>query len=678
MPKPEAEYEPHHQNTLDCTKEFSEKYNYNAPYLAIVSSHQDPTLAKDITFTNISSASALRPAKTVLSTDVTIRNQNGRAESHYRSWGNKVSFAGNGASKMEKGKEPIIYEADDSESSSNRREDGRENFECISSKGMISTAKRGRIYDSESEKVGKRLKGLYTGNSSFMNWVTSITNGLNRTHDGPLEAFQHLSRDMKGVTYPPISDKERKYTGVSHGTMGFRSIFQAVCHPCNDVRSNKNKYIDHQKERDFLKGTEREKATTVTSCVLRESFNFGPHSSSPASSFNLVDGEKENVSIGPIAIGAHRIAPRENNIEFNDKVLASSTRFNEEVCQVRSSSPAAMDSCVELMAQSRNAFQNSFWITRLSTGVSSPQLKSIQCSNCVDLSAEHKFPFWKLKNIRLSEKPQHNSVSHADSHGSVRIAAEKYESKLQLTISSKYRKRSKLMTSSFSQKLDALKHAKPSKISFKANGFSNVNFKSTAKKKHENQEDHHLQVLHGSTVSDKVNEAIETEIVVCEGIRSRKNESAVCDRRDRVEDAVTSSLSCHLQTTVMDEPKGIFVAIRKLRLSRMDILRWMKSRVSHCNLGGFFLRLRIGKKEKGLGGTGYHVARINGASCQRSISVCVGSSVISVTSSFISNHDFNEDELMTWWFQNLRDGTKMPSYEELYEKIQFRLKFGFL
>lgn len=319
MSNPEAECEPNHQNTLECTKEFSGNYNYNAPYLAIASSHQDPTLAKDLTPTNISSASTSRFAE---------GNRNRRAESHHRSLVGKVSSAINGASKMEKGKEPIIYEADDSESSSNRREDGQENFECISNRGIVSPAKRERISDSESEKISKRLKGLHGGGCSFMNWVASITNGLNRTHDGALEAFRHPSGDAKGVIYP-------RDIGISHGTMGFGSIFQALCNTENSVRSNKIKYIDHQKEIYALKGTEGEKGSNVASCVLQ-------HSSFPTSSFKFGDGGKEKVSIGPIAIGAHGTAPPKNNLELNDKVSAPIKRLVKEISQVESSSLAAI------------------------------------------------------------------------------------------------------------------------------------------------------------------------------------------------------------------------------------------------------------------------------------------------------------------------------------------------
>lgn len=47
---------------------------------------------------------------------------------------------------------------------------------------------------------------------------------------------------------------------------------------------------------------------------------------------------------------------------------------------------------------------------------------------------------------------------------------------------------------------------------------------------------------------------------------------------------------------------------------RLTFLRWMNSHTSSLHLDGFFLRLRLGKWEEDIGGTGYHVACITGMS----------------------------------------------------------------
>ncbi|XP_062108182.1 uncharacterized protein LOC133819046 isoform X3 [Humulus lupulus] len=126
----------------------------------------------------------------------------------------------------------------------------------------------------------------------------------------------------------------------------------------------------------------------------------------------------------------------------------------------------------------------------------------------------------------------------------------------------------------------------------------------------------------------------------------------------------------------VDVPKGLFDAVRRLRLSRTNILKWMNSHNSLSRIGGFFLRLRLGKWEEGLGGTGYHVACIVGTEIENkpqdrksSVLVDVGGFRCLVESQYVSNHDFLEDELMAWWSTVRRSGGEIPSEEDLKTKI---------
>ncbi|KAK2647191.1 hypothetical protein Ddye_022386 [Dipteronia dyeriana] len=142
-----------------------------------------------------------------------------------------------------------------------------------------------------------------------------------------------------------------------------------------------------------------------------------------------------------------------------------------------------------------------------------------------------------------------------------------------------------------------------------------------------------------------------------------------------------STLSCKFVCRQISEaPKGIFEFIKKLRLSRTDILKWHMS-LEHLN--GFYLRLRLGKWEEGLGGTGYYVACITGARIESSsknskhlISVNVGGIKCTVESQYISNHDFLEDELMAWWSATAKSGSKIPSEEDLILKMNERKMLG--
>ncbi|XP_017229856.1 uncharacterized protein LOC108204764 isoform X2 [Daucus carota subsp. sativus] len=126
---------------------------------------------------------------------------------------------------------------------------------------------------------------------------------------------------------------------------------------------------------------------------------------------------------------------------------------------------------------------------------------------------------------------------------------------------------------------------------------------------------------------------------------------------------------------------NIFEAVRKLRLSRTDILKWMNSK-SLVHLNGFFLRLRLRKWDTKLGGTGYYVACINELhremmlkSSERSIFVCVGDIRCSVESQYISNQDFSEDELLTWW-NAIAQNAKIPALDDLRLKFEEKQKLG--
>lgn len=132
---------------------------------------------------------------------------------------------------------------------------------------------------------------------------------------------------------------------------------------------------------------------------------------------------------------------------------------------------------------------------------------------------------------------------------------------------------------------------------------------------------------------------------------------------------------------ISDAP-NMFDAIRRLRLSRTDILKLTNSHMSLSRLDGFFLRLRLGKWEKRLAGTGYYVACINETQREKrlkdsknSIYVSVGGIKCLVESRYVSNHDFLEDELMTWWHTTSRSG-EIPTEDDLRSKFKERQKLG--
>ncbi|XP_047181173.1 uncharacterized protein LOC124847670 isoform X1 [Vigna umbellata] len=132
-------------------------------------------------------------------------------------------------------------------------------------------------------------------------------------------------------------------------------------------------------------------------------------------------------------------------------------------------------------------------------------------------------------------------------------------------------------------------------------------------------------------------------------------------------------------------PEKIFDAVKKLRLSRTEILKWINTHGSISQLDGFFLRLRLGKWKEGIGETGYLVACINETQSRRqsserntrkSFSVQVGSIKCMVESQYISNQDFLEEEIMEWWFNTSEAGAEIPSEEDLIEKFKKKNMLG--
>ncbi|KAK9068188.1 hypothetical protein SSX86_012299 [Deinandra increscens subsp. villosa] len=138
------------------------------------------------------------------------------------------------------------------------------------------------------------------------------------------------------------------------------------------------------------------------------------------------------------------------------------------------------------------------------------------------------------------------------------------------------------------------------------------------------------------------------------------------------------STGCFYERVTKETPKDIFDTIRKLRLSRTDILKWMNSRSSVAHLDGFFLRLRVAKWEEGAGGSKYYVACITGSKgetpredLKQSIPVKVGDVKCLVQSRYISNCDFLEDELIAWW-QKLSKNGGIPNVKDLKSKLAER------
>ncbi|XP_021640426.1 uncharacterized protein LOC110635415 isoform X2 [Hevea brasiliensis] len=188
------------------------------------------------------------------------------------------------------------------------------------------------------------------------------------------------------------------------------------------------------------------------------------------------------------------------------------------------------------------------------------------------------------------------------------------------------------------------------------------------------------------TVCDRNDSGMEKDLNLTQkwNVEFFGKEIASSSREKKLKENLMEPLYELVNDEISDVPKGIFDAIRRLHLLRTDILKWTNSHMPLSRLDGFFLRVRLGKWQEGLGGTGYYVACITGAQVEsspqnskKSIAVNVGGIKCLVETQHVSNHDFLEDELVAWWSATSRSGGNLPSKEELRLKAEEKKMLGF-
>ncbi|KAL1561804.1 hypothetical protein AAHA92_04464 [Salvia divinorum] len=163
-----------------------------------------------------------------------------------------------------------------------------------------------------------------------------------------------------------------------------------------------------------------------------------------------------------------------------------------------------------------------------------------------------------------------------------------------------------------------------------------------------------------------------TKALRSEKVKETAEETIGCSSADHADGASpTRRTIAALQNTA--SRAQMFEAIRNLRLSRADVVRWLDSEAPLRDLEGFFVRLRLA----GLGGGSYYVGCITGESTsKKSILVDVGGIKSSIATQYVSNHEFLEDEVKAWWNRSLGSGCRIPSLAELNSKFAHRHTFG--
>ncbi|CAE6222427.1 unnamed protein product [Arabidopsis arenosa] len=577
--------------------------------------------------------------------------------------------------------------------------------ESCNSAGLLSRGKKRPGFEQQLIFGSKRLKTLnqeclgstskLKQDSSFMNWISNMTKGIwkgNEEDDSPFAALTTTS-DVNGhgqvnsivdqQHLNPCSVKENS----GFRNTGFQSFFQSIYCPRkrsqdavemdfpNDANATSLQELPWIPEQcDIAKGDDLSSSGNEIGPVAE------PNSSSGKVGFNQ---RSETLS------SENKREDKEPNISL---MSLSKSKPNEEP-KICGEAGGKVSPCLN----NRNSGLQSLWISRFSSKNPFLQKKTSETAKEANASASDTAKTRDSQKMLVNNNVVIPSISLVD-------GLDKPNTVLPI-VSSMRIESSEAMASLFARRLEAMKHIIPAG--------------SLAENAEEEQPN--LICFYCGTKGHCLQDCLEVtdtelrDLVQNISARNGREEaSSLCircfqlshwaatcpnaplyssgaeDRAMKHTLASTSGMKLHVSGST-DVPKAVFDAIQVLRLSRTDVLKWINTKKSVSGLEGFFLRLRLGKWEEGLGGTGYYVARIDGDtegqssrrhSEKSSISVKVKGVTCLVESQFISNQDFLEEELKAWWRSVGKSAGRsgcegIPSAEELSRKIQQRKMLGF-
>ncbi|XP_023635744.1 uncharacterized protein LOC17876627 isoform X2 [Capsella rubella] len=601
----------------------------------------------------------------------------------------------------EKGKEKAL-----SDGNSEGDENDDESFgsvESCNSAGLLTRGKKRPGFEQQLILGSKRLKTLsqeclgstskLKQDSSFMNWISNMTKGIwkgNEEDDSPFVALTTTSDANGHGQVNVIADQQKlspccvKENSGCRNT-GFQSFFQSIYCPkkesqdavemdfANDANATSLQELPWiPEECDITKVTSsgNEIGPVAEPNISSEKVGFN-QTSEPLSSADKHEVKEPNISLMPL----------------------SKSKLNEEpkIC-------GEADGKVSPCLTNRNSGLESLWISRFSSISSQKKARETakegndSASDATQTRDSQKM--LEDNNVFIEPKPNISLLYRLDKQNTA------------LPIVSSMRiDSSEAMASLFARKLEAMKH-----IMLSGDIAENAEVEQTnlicfycGKKGHCLRDclevtDIELRDLVQNISARNGREEASSLCIRCFQL---SHWAATCpnaplyssgaeDRAVKQALASTSGTKLLPLSGFTDVPKAVFDAVQVLRLTRTHVLKWLNTKKSVSGLEGFFLRLRLGKWEEGLGGTGYYVARIDGTtdgqssrrhSENSSISVKVKGITCLVESQFISNQDFLEDELKAWWRSaeksTGRSGDGIPSTEELSRKIQQRKMLGF-
>ncbi|KZV50598.1 hypothetical protein F511_17185 [Dorcoceras hygrometricum] len=563
---------------------------------------------------------------------------------------------------QEKGKEKALSSGEaNSLRLANGDDDGsNESVESCNSVGFLSRGIKRQSYDQDSIHSNQRLKkqgrhgslSIKKPHSSFINWISNMVKGFS-------DSCKEES-STPGLTLSCLNDvqaKDDRETSVCIKTsgspnlgMGFQTMFQSLY--SQDIKAPDT--VVQVENYSIQESEELVVAENTSTKHLPRSFHSGDENTCKQI---VVSNVQENPSISrnivgqpsqPWIISADMACTKlAENKAAGDFLTCDGTAEN-----VAPNSPLAM-----INLPGKSSYLTSLWITRFST--KTPQLGkgkqtnqvAIEChseSLNVNSDSERNYVFsndQKYSKSMVNSQEEHVYASSKEIQrlgSNLEVSSDgKCTHKLRpARPTPEYSGSSEAMASVFARRLDALKRIVPTK--------RNITRSS-------------LCFFCGKNSHDLLEcpEATETEIddllVKTSSYDMTQESKSLCIRCFQLDHWAIScplgSASKHCQSEshvsgvnpkeIMitshsdneiikehrgqsfpflsvvpsknnDAPADILHAIRKLRLSRVDILRWMDSHVSFSHLNGFFLRLRLAKLESGLGGTGYCVACIIG------------------------------------------------------------------
>ncbi|XP_073146782.1 uncharacterized protein [Henckelia pumila] len=644
---------------------------------------------------------------------------------------------------QEKGKETALSDGDIYRRLANDDDDdddgSNESVESCNRVRFLSRGVKRQSCDQDSIHSSKRMRtqgshgstSMIKPHSSFMNWISNMVKGLT---DSCKEEPPALGLTLSCLNDVQAEDDLETFAciqtnGSPNLNMGFQTMFQSLY--CEDTKRPEtvapveNFSIQESEEPVVADNTSTEHPTRSyhgggdNTCKRIVVSNVQEN---PCISRNIV-GQPNQPWVLSADMACTPFAYETNLAE--NKVAGEILTCDGTAGNIAPSSPLAMSNL-----PGKSNYLTSLWITRLST--KTPQLGKGNESNqvAVERHTEYLNVISDIQINNVFSNDQNHSKSMANSHEKhvyasskeiQRVASNpevssdgKCTHKLRPTHPTpEFCGSSEAMASVFARRLDALKRNVPTKRDTNLNRSSMCFF--CGKSSHDLREcpevtETEIEELLVKTSSYDMIEKSSSLCIRCfqfdhwanscplglanKLCRSEKHASGINPKEiiitshsenefkeNRGRDFPFLSM---VTSKNNDAPAEIFHAIRKLRLSRVNILRWTDSHVSFTHLNGFFLRLRLAKLESGLGGTGYCVACIIGDTrenivCrpEKSLLVDIGGIKSSIGSQYISNDDFLEEEIKAWWGRILKTGCKLPSLDELNSRFKHRMGFGF-